>query len=54
MHKYNVEFWKLVARVNWNESALTARYFSGLPLQLCTEVMQGGKPTKLANMCLKA
>jgi len=30
--KYNVEFWKLVARVDCNESALTARYFSGLPL----------------------
>jgi len=52
--KYNVEFWKLVARVDWNESALTARYFSGLPLRLCTEVMQGGKPTKLASMHLKA
>jgi len=45
--KYNVEFWKLVARVDWNESALTARYFSGLPLRLRTEVMRGGKPTNL-------
>jgi len=52
--KYNVEFWKLVARVDWNESALTARYFSGLPLRLRTEVMRGGKPTKLASMRLKA
>ena len=32
--KYNVEFWKLVMRVDWNESALTARYFRGLPLRL--------------------
>jgi hypothetical protein len=28
--KYNVEFWKLVAQLNWNKSALTAHYFSGL------------------------
>jgi hypothetical protein len=32
--KYNVEFWKLVARLDWNESALTARYFSGLLLRI--------------------
>jgi hypothetical protein len=32
--KYNVEFWKLVARLDWNESALTTRYFSGLPLRI--------------------
>jgi hypothetical protein len=52
--KYNVEFWKLVARVDWNESALTARYFCGLPLRLRVEVMRGGKPTSLATMRLKA
>ena len=28
--KYNVDFWKLAARLSWNESALVARYFSGL------------------------
>ena len=32
--KYNVEFWKLVARLDWNESALTAHYYSGLPLRI--------------------
>jgi hypothetical protein len=52
--KYNVEFWKLVARVNWNESTLTAWYFHGLPLRLRVEVMCGGKPTALATMRLKA
>jgi hypothetical protein len=52
--KYNVEFWKLVMRVNWNESALTTQYFRGLPLRLRVEVMRGGKPTSLATMRLKA
>jgi hypothetical protein len=52
--KYNVEFWKLVARLDWNESALTAHYFSGLPLQIRVEILQGGKPTTLAAMHLKA
>jgi hypothetical protein len=52
--KYNVKFWKLVARVDWNESALTARYFHRLPLRLRVEVMHGGEPTSLATMCLKA
>ena len=32
--KYNVEFWKLVTQLDWNESVLTMRYFSGLPLQI--------------------
>jgi hypothetical protein len=52
--KYNVEFWKLVVRVDWNKSALTTRYFHGLPLQLHVKVMHGGKPTSLATMHLKA
>jgi hypothetical protein len=52
--KYNVEFWKLVARLDWNESALTARYFSGLPLRIRVEILRGGKPTTLAAMRLKA
>ena len=41
--KYNVEFWKLTAQLDWNESALVARYFSELPLRLRVEVMRGGK-----------
>ena len=52
--KYNVEFWKLVARLDWNESALTARYFSGLPLRIRVEVLRGRKPMTLATMRLKA
>jgi hypothetical protein len=32
--KYNMEFWKLVAWLDWNESALTTRYFSGLLLRI--------------------
>ncbi|KAF8237666.1 hypothetical protein L208DRAFT_1246105, partial [Tricholoma matsutake] len=30
--KYNVYFWELASRVNWNEAALHNRYFCGLPL----------------------
>jgi hypothetical protein len=52
--KYNVEFWKLVARLDWNESALTTRYFSGLLLQIRVKVLRGGKPMTLAAMRLKA
>jgi hypothetical protein len=52
--KYNVEFWKLVAWLDWNESALTTCYFSRLPLWIQVEILQGGKPTTLAAMCLKA
>jgi hypothetical protein len=52
--KYNVEFWKLASRVDWNESALTARYFRGLPLRLRTEVLRDGKPTTLPKLRLKA
>jgi hypothetical protein len=52
--KYNVEFWKLVARLDWNESALTARYFSGLPLRIRVEILRGRKPMTLAAMRLKA
>jgi hypothetical protein len=37
--KYNVEFWKLVAQLDWNESTLTARYFSRLLLQIRVEVL---------------
>jgi hypothetical protein len=37
--KYNVEFWKLVARLDWNESALTTRYFSGLLLRIQVEIL---------------
>ena len=48
--KYNVEFWKLASRVDWNESALTARYFRGLPLRLRTEVLRDGKPTTLPKL----
>jgi hypothetical protein len=52
--KYNVEFWKLVTRLDWNESVLTARYFSGLPLQIRVEILRGRKLTTLAAMHLKA
>ena len=37
--KYNVEFWKLTSKLDWNESALCACYFCGLPLCLHTEVL---------------
>jgi hypothetical protein len=30
--KYNVEFWKLIAWLDWSKSTLTARYFSRLLL----------------------
>ena len=52
--KYNVDFWELASRVSWNEAALCDRYFRGLPLCLCTEVLRGGKPTTLAALRLKA
>ena len=53
--KYNVEFWKLASKLDWNESALCARYFRGLPLRLRVEVLRdGGKPTHLASLRLKA
>jgi hypothetical protein len=52
--KYNVEFWKLATRLDWNESALFAWYFSGLWLCLHVEVMRGGKPSMLDALCLKA
>jgi hypothetical protein len=51
--KYNVEFWKLVARLDWNKSALTARYFSRLPLQIRVKILRGGEPTTLTAMRLK-
>ena len=52
--KYNVDFWKLAAWLSWNESALVARYFSGLLLCLHIEVMRGGKPQALGALHLKA
>ena len=53
--KYNVEFWKLASKLDWNESALCARYFCGLPLRLRTEVLRnGGKPSTLGALRLKA
>ena len=52
--KYNVDFWKLAARVSWNKSALLVQYFSGLLLHLRIEVMSGGKPQTLGALCLKA
>ena len=47
---YNVEFWDLASRVDWNDSALRQCYFRGLPLRLCTEVLRGGKPTTLPTL----
>jgi Ty3 transposon capsid-like protein/Zinc knuckle len=52
--KYNVEFWKLASKLDWNESALCARYFRGLPLRLRTEVLRSGKPNTLAALRMKA
>jgi hypothetical protein len=52
--KYNVDFWELASRVEWNEAALRERYFRGLPLRLRIEVLRGGKPDKLADLRLKA
>ena len=52
--KYNVDFWELASRVDWNESALSNRYFHGLLLWLCTEVLCSGKPKTLAALHLKA
>ena len=52
--RYNVEFWKLAARVDWNDAALRECYFRGLPLRLRTEVIRGGKPTSLGDLRLKA
>jgi hypothetical protein len=52
--KYNVEFWKLVAQLDWNESSLTTRYFIGLLLWIQVEILRGRKLTTLAAMCLKA
>ena len=37
--KYNVEFGKLVSKLDWNESALCARYFRRLPMCLRTEIL---------------
>ena len=53
--KYNIEFWKLASKLNWNKSALCAHYFHRLPLHLHTEVLQsGGKPSTLSALYLKA
>ena len=51
--KYNVDFWKLVSKLDWNESTLCTCYFCGLPLHLRTEVLCGSKPTTLAALHLK-
>jgi hypothetical protein len=52
--KYNVEFWKLVTRLDWNKSALTTCYFSRLLLWIQVKNLRGGKPMTLAAMRLKA
>jgi hypothetical protein len=52
--KYNVDFWELASRVSWNESALHDRYYHGLLLRLCVEVLHGGKPDTLPALRLKA
>ena len=52
--KYNIDFWELASRVDWNESALSDRYFCGLPLRFRTEVLRGSKPKTLAGLRLKA
>ena len=52
--KYNVDFWKLASKLDWNESVLCVRYFHRLLLRLPTEVLCGGKLTSLAALHLKA
>jgi Domain of unknown function (DUF4939) len=52
--KYNVDFWELASRVDWNEAALRDRYYRGLPLRLRTELLRGGRPETLASLRLKA
>ena len=52
--KYNMDFWELAFQVSWNKVALCDRYYHGLPLYLCMEVLRGGKPQTLAQLCLKA
>ena len=52
--KYNMDFWELASQVSWNKAALCDRYYCGLPLHLCMEVLHGGKPQTLAQLCLKA
>ena len=52
--KYNVEFWKLAARVTWNDTALKECYYCRLPLRLRTKVIRSGKPQTLAELQLKA
>ena len=37
--KYNVKFWNLTSKLDWNESALCAQYFRGLPSRLHMEVL---------------
>ena len=52
--KYNMDFWELASWVSWNEVALCDCYYHGLLLHLHTEVLHGGKPQTLAQLCLKA
>ena len=54
IYKYNVEFWKLASRVDWNDAALRERYFRGLPLRLRTKILRYGKPNNLTDMRHKA
>lgn len=51
---YNTEFWRYASEINWNDAALTNRYFEGLPLRLRLKVLENGKPVTLARMRLKA
>ena len=52
--KYNMDFWELASQASWNKAALHDRYYCGLLLCLCTEVLCGGKPQTLAQLGLKA
>ena len=51
--KYNMDFWELASQVSWNKAALCDHYYHGLLLCLHTEVLHGGKPQTLAQLCLK-
>ena len=49
--KYNVKFWNLTSKLDWNEYALCVWYYHGLLSHLCMEVLRdSGKPVHLATL----
>ena len=51
---YNVKFWDLASKLDWNDAALAEIYFQGLPFRLKKEVLHGGKHKTVAAMQEKA